>query len=155
MTTHTSDRIVDPPIASVPSVGGPGAAAGEADSMLWTAVVQRGLNVMTRKWTVSIVRVLEPGPLRIGVLRLQLKGIQPKVLRETLRALKADGVVCQVLLDEDPSNAVGWALTTDGRSLVEPLAAIYLWSRDHMAPRSAADRRSDHVDGNLEVPSGT
>ena len=113
-------------------VGGPGAIYGETDALLWTVTFQRALGVLNGKWVVSIVRVLEHGPRRAFQIRIQIQGIQQKVLRETLKKLESDGLVQAVVLREDTTSGIGWELTDDGRSLVEPVAAIYRWGRDHL-----------------------
>ena len=113
-------------------VGGPGANSGEVDALMWTVTFQRALAVLNRKWVVSIVRALEHGPRRSFQIRLEMKGIQQKVLRSTLKALECDGLVRQVMIREETTSGIGWELTADGRSLVEPLAAIYRWGRDHL-----------------------
>ena len=117
-------------------IGGPGARPGEVDARLWTVTFQRALAIVNRKWVVAIVRVLEHGPRRQFQIRTEIKGVQLKVLRETLRTLEREGLVEQVILREDTGTGVGWELTPTGRSLVEPLAAIFRWGRDHLdAPR--------------------
>lgn len=112
--------------------GGPGATPGEVDALMWSVTFQRALAVLNRKWVVSIVRALEHGPRRAFQIRLEVKGIQQKVLRDTLKVLERDGLVQQVIMREETSSGIGWELTTDGRSLVEPVAAIFRWGRDHL-----------------------
>jgi DNA-binding HxlR family transcriptional regulator len=111
---------------------GPGAEPGEVDALMWTVTFQRALAVLNRKWVVSIIRVLEHGPSRAFRIRLEIKGIQQKVLRETLKALEADGLVQQVIIRDETSSGIGWELTDDGQSLVEPVAAIFRWGHDHL-----------------------
>ena len=115
-------------------VGGPGAAPGEADGLLWTVTTQRVLSLLSRKWVVVIVRTLRDEPKRPGQLRREIRGIQAKVLRETLRALEADGLVEQILVRDDYGDRyICWNLTADGRTLGVPLAALYQWGRQHLA----------------------
>ncbi|MGD9793830.1 MAG: winged helix-turn-helix transcriptional regulator [Acidimicrobiia bacterium] len=119
-------------------IGGPGAAPGEVDALMWSVTFQRALAVLNRKWVVSIVRALEHGPRRAFQIRNEVKGIQQKVLRDALKTLERDGLVQQVLMREETSSGVGWELTANGRSLVEPVAAIYRWGRDRLG-RDAID----------------
>ena len=123
-------------------IGGPGATPGEVDALMWSVTFQRALAVLNRKWVVSIVRALEHAPRRSFQIRLEVKGIQQKVLRDTLKALERDGLVQQVIMREETSSGIGWELTSDGRSLVEPLAAIFRWGRDHLG--------SDPIDLTIE-----
>lgn len=113
-------------------IGGPGARPGEVDGLLWMVTYQRALAIVSRKWVVGIVRALEHGPRRQFQIRLEIKGIQLKVLRDTLRTLENEDLVEQVIMREDTGTGVGWALTATGRSLIEPIAAIFRWGRDHL-----------------------
>ncbi|MEU6427760.1 helix-turn-helix domain-containing protein [Microbispora sp. NPDC046973] len=45
------------------------------------------------KWTGRIIRCLESRPRRFSELQIPLRGITPKVLTETLRAMERDGLV--------------------------------------------------------------
>lgn len=122
----------------IEGVGGPGARPGEADSLLWTATFQRALAIVNRKWVVAVVRVLDQGPRRQFQIRAEIRGIQLKVLRDTLKALERDGLVRQIVVRDGTATGLGWELTDTGRSLVQPLAAIYRWGRDHLGPAAAS-----------------
>ena len=45
------------------------------------------------KWTVLVVRVLGPGPMRFNALRRSIGDISQKMLATTLRNLERDGFV--------------------------------------------------------------
>lgn len=103
------------------------------DPMAWTMTTQEVLALLGRKWAVAIVRELLDGPRRHFQLCCAISGIQPKVLRETLRFLERDGVVERVLHDDgDGGKAIAYKLTGLGRTLLEPLVAVYEWGRDHL-----------------------
>lgn len=120
-------------------IGGPGAQPGEVDALLWMVTYQRALAIVSRKWVVGIVRALEHGPRRQFQIRMEIKGIQLKVLRDTLRTLEKEDLVEQVIMREDTGTGVGWALTATGQSLIEPIAAIFRWGRDHLDQPSVID----------------
>ena len=67
---------------------------------------------------------------RFGELLRPLRGITPKVLTESLRAMERDGLVTRTAYAENPPR-VEYALTPLGRTLLEPLAAICAWSARH------------------------
>jgi DNA-binding HxlR family transcriptional regulator len=118
------------------------------DPAVWTATTQEVLALLGRKWLVSIVRELLDGPRRHFQLRCAIKGIQPKVLRETLRFLERDGMVERVLHDDGVGGkAIAYELTGLGRTLVEPLVAVCEWGRKHLdevhARQSASARLRD------------
>jgi DNA-binding HxlR family transcriptional regulator len=126
-------------------IGGPGATLGEVDALMWSVTFQRALAVVNRKWVVSIVRALEREPRRAFQIRAEVKGIQQKVLRDTLKMLERDGLVQQVILREETTSGIGWELTADGRSLVEPLAAIFRWGRDHLTANTIDLTAEEHL----------
>lgn len=120
-------------------IGGPGARPGEVDALLWMVTYQRTLAIVSRKWVVGIVRALEHGPRRQFQIRAAIKGIQLKVLRDTLRTLEKEDLVEQVIMREDTGTGVGWALTSTGQSLIEPIAAIFRWGQDHLDQADVID----------------
>ncbi|MFH9727396.1 winged helix-turn-helix transcriptional regulator [Streptomyces sp. NPDC017254] len=74
------------------------------------------------KWTAVVLRCLEDGlPRRFSELRVPLHWITLKVLTETLRAMERDGFLTRTAYDENPPR-VEYALTSLGRSLIDPLA---------------------------------
>ncbi|WP_181958248.1 winged helix-turn-helix transcriptional regulator [Nonomuraea deserti] len=84
------------------------------------------------KWTAKIIRCLEAGPRRFTELQRPLRGITPKVLTESLRAMERDGLLTRTAYDEIPPR-VQYELTALGRSLLEPMNAGCEWSRKHLA----------------------
>lgn len=116
-------------------VSRPGAWPGEVDERNWHATYRRTLELLHRRWLVRIIRALEPGPLRPFRLLQTIPDLQHKVLRETLRAMEAEHLVRMVIVDDGK----GWELTEEGRSLIDVLALIFRWGRDHL----------EVVDGNL------
>ncbi|MEO3885154.1 helix-turn-helix domain-containing protein [Nonomuraea sp. B5E05] len=84
------------------------------------------------KWTAKIIRCLELGPRRFTELQRPLRGITPKVLTESLRAMERDGLLTRTAYDEIPPR-VEYELTALGRSLLEPMNAGCEWSRKHLA----------------------
>jgi len=89
------------------------------------------------KWGWKIMRCLEGGPRRFSELKVPLRGITPKVLAETLRAMERDGVLERRAYDENPPR-VEYGLTPLGRSLFGPIDAACEWTRAHLAELLAA-----------------
>lgn len=84
------------------------------------------------KWTAKIIRCLEQGPRRFTELQVPLRGITPKVLTASLRAMERDGLLTRTAYPEIPPR-VEYALTPLGRSLLAPMAAGCEWSRRHLS----------------------
>jgi DNA-binding HxlR family transcriptional regulator len=87
---------------------------------------------IANKWTAMVVIVLAPGRLRFGDIRTAVDGISGKVLTDTLRDLERDGLVERSVYAEVPPR-VEYELTTLGRTLHEPLAALGRWAENHIA----------------------
>ncbi len=89
------------------------------------------------KWTAKILRCLEQGPRRFSELQVPLRGVTPKVLTATLRAMERDGFLTRTSHEEIPPR-VEYALTHLGRTLLEPLTASCTWNRAHLPEMLAA-----------------
>jgi len=83
------------------------------------------------KWTGMVVLCLQEGPRRFTELKNPLRGITPKVLAQTLRAMERDGLVTRTAYDENPPR-VEYELTPLGRSLLTLIEAARAWSKDHL-----------------------
>ena len=115
-----------------------------SDIAVWATITQSVLRVLGRKWVVAVVRELWDGPKRHFQLRLRLNGIQAKVLRDTLRLMEANGFITRVLFTDSAGSAgVGYELTALGRSLGEPLAALYAWGEAHLDTVRTTQRHAE------------
>jgi DNA-binding HxlR family transcriptional regulator len=94
------------------------------------------------RWTVLIVAVLSDGTRRFSELRDAIGGITPKVLTQTLRALKRDGLVTRTVYAEVPPR-VEYCLTDLGRSLITPIAAVRSWAEQNTEHILATQARHD------------
>ncbi|HWM81960.1 MAG TPA: helix-turn-helix domain-containing protein [Pseudolabrys sp.] len=91
------------------------------------------------KWTVLVVGVLGDGPKRFNEVRRSLGSISQRMLTLTLRGLERDGLVTRTVYPTVPPR-VDYALTTLGRSLLEPVNGLGLWARQNrVAIQSARD----------------
>lgn len=89
------------------------------------------------RWTVLVIGMLEDGPQRFSQISRRVDGISQKMLTQTLRSLEADGLVLRTAYPEIPPR-VEYELTELGRSLLEPLAGLVAWAREHMEEVQAA-----------------
>ena len=79
------------------------------------------------KWTVMVVGALTKGPLRYNELNRAIDGISQRMLTLTLKGLEQDGLVTRTLYPTIPPR-VEYALTDMGRTLIEPLQALFAWA---------------------------
>ena len=96
------------------------------------------------KWTMLIVGILADGPMRFNALQRAIPGLSHKMLTVTLRGLERDGLLQRTPFRTVPPR-VDYELTQQGRSLIEPIAALADWARSQqgyiMASRKEFDGR--------------
>ena len=95
------------------------------------------LDRIGNKWTVMVVGVLAPGPMRFNQIMRAIGGVSHRMLTLTLRGLEADGLVTRTAYPEVPPR-VEYALTETGRSLIGPLKVLADWAVDHRPAIEAA-----------------
>ncbi|WP_329280548.1 winged helix-turn-helix transcriptional regulator [Streptomyces sp. NBC_00691] len=94
------------------------------------------------RWTVFTVNALDSGPMRFTELKAHIRGITPKALTETLRAMEYDGLIIRTEIQARPPH-VEYALTDLGRSLLIPLRAVREWAESHVPDIERARARAD------------
>ena len=90
---------------------------------------QQALNMLSRRWVVLIVHVLQPGPMRFNELAATLQVVADRVLAERLRELEAEGIVAREVFVGSPVR-VEYRLTPKGLALAPVLDAIEAWSHE-------------------------
>ena len=98
-----------------------------------SCATRQALERMAAKWRVLLIYALLAGPQRHSDLRRTVQGITQKVLTETLRGMELDGLVERRVLKETAPQHVEYALTTLGKTMQEPLAAICAWAIENGA----------------------
>ncbi len=108
------------------------------------------LHTVGDTWSALAVFVLHGGPLRFSDLkksmdamgpRLRRSGISHKMLAETLRGLRRNGLV--VRSDGGPAAHAEYSLTELGRGFWEPMMAVHEWTIEHIEEVEAARQRFD------------
>ena len=113
------------------------------------------LNRIGDKWSVMVVGHLTERTLRFNELRHAIGGISQRMLTLTLRNLERDGLVTRTVYPEIPPR-VEYALTELGRTLTEPLDALWDWAATHQGEVRAARERYDGkraADGEARAPA--
>ncbi|QDL93752.1 helix-turn-helix transcriptional regulator [Paroceanicella profunda] len=102
------------------------------------------LDQISDKWSVLILAALCAQPLRFNQVRRQLEGITQKALTRSLRKLERNGILSRRVIASSPV-AVEYAITPLGRTLEEPISALYRWTHTHLPEveqaRAAYDQR--------------
>ena len=100
------------------------------------------LNRIGDKWSVMIVGHLKRKTMRFNELRQAIGGISQRMLTLTLRNLERDGLVTRTVYPEIPPR-VEYQLTDLGRTLQEPLDALWNWADQHQGEVQRARRDYD------------
>lgn len=83
------------------------------------------------KWSMMVLTVLDPGPMRFNAVKRQLEGVTQKALTQCLRRLERNGLVSRRVIPISPV-AVEYEITPLGRSLQQPFKALYAWTLEHL-----------------------
>lgn len=115
---------------------------------------RKTLELLSDKWSALILYALQPGKQRFGQLRRGIEGISEKMLIQTLKRLKRDGLVARHMHHVVPP-IVEYRLTTLGASLYETMTTICRWGREHIheveEARRLADANSAELRNDTEV----
>lgn len=87
----------------------------------------RAVELIGRRWSGAIIRVLLSGPLRFNEILLRVPGISDRLLTARLRELEAERIVHREVEADSPVR-VRYELTERGRQLRSPLDAIGSWA---------------------------
>src|ERR1700677_4293859 len=103
------------------------------------------VQLLSGRWTISLLAELFDGGRRYQDLYDALDGISYKVLTETLRRAERDGLIARHLDGERIETATLYELTDLGRSLDAPLAAMAQWANQNRQAVEAAHTRWDRL----------
>ncbi len=105
------------------------------------------LHTVGDTWSALAVFVLYAGPLRFSAIKLRMdemgprlrrSGISHKVLAQTLRGLRRNGLVAR-----SDSGTAEYSLTELGRGFWAPMMAVHEWTAEHIGEVEAARQRFD------------
>ncbi len=90
---------------------------------------QHAVEVIAKRWTALILKVLMQGSRRFGQLAEELEVVSDRVLSERLKELELEGIVERRVFAEVPVR-VEYTLTEKGLALSPVVDAIEKWSQD-------------------------
>jgi DNA-binding HxlR family transcriptional regulator len=88
---------------------------------------QRAAEIIGRRWTPQLVRVLLSGPARYRDLKSAVPAISDHLLSRRLKELEAAGIVSRTVDGEGPVR-VEYALTPAGDGLADAIGALARWA---------------------------
>ncbi|MFF7158685.1 winged helix-turn-helix transcriptional regulator [Streptomyces sp. NPDC008139] len=104
------------------------------------------LDLVADKWSLLVVAVLGPGPLRFTEVKRSIAGISQRMLTVTLRGLERDGLLTRTVHTVMPPK-VTYELTPRGHTLLEATRPLIDWSLRNLADidasREAFDQRAE------------
>lgn len=91
---------------------------------------QAAMDLISGKWTMSIINTLMSGTLRFKELERAVSGINTRMLVKELKLLESKGMVLRQAYATVPPT-VEYSLTEKGRSLQTVIVAVQQWSVKH------------------------
>lgn len=99
---------------------------GEPEGRICTHF-QQAAEIIGRRWTPQVIRVLLAGPRRFGELRDRVPGISDNLLSERLKRLEAEGIVLRTVHGGRPV-LIEYSLTESGAGLGKAIDALGEWA---------------------------
>jgi DNA-binding HxlR family transcriptional regulator len=105
----------------------------------------KAVELIGRRWSGAIIKMLLQAPSRYAELRAAIPDITDRMLSERLKELEEENIVARTVIPETPVR-VEYSLTAKGRALAPALEAIGHWAErwvdspaaSGQKPRSAA-----------------
>ncbi|MCS3748307.1 DNA-binding HxlR family transcriptional regulator [Xanthomonas arboricola] len=92
--------------------------------------MRRAFALLSGKWKLEIMWLLNQRMYRFGELRKAIPGITQHMLTAQLRELEADGLVSRTVYAEVPPR-VEYAITEKARGLEPTMQALTAWWQEH------------------------
>lgn len=103
------------------------AGCGTAPITAFCPVYHRAVELIGRRWTGAILRVLLSGETRFSDVTAAIPGLSDRLLSERLKELEAEGIVCRTVIPATPVR-IDYRLTEKGAALHDAVAAISAWA---------------------------
>jgi DNA-binding HxlR family transcriptional regulator len=95
------------------------------------------VELVGRRWTGAILRVLMDGPLRFSEIAQAIPELSDRLLSERMKELERRGMVERTVIPGPPLR-VQYELSKMGHELEPALAELQTWARRWLGGRSAA-----------------
>ncbi|MHB8657774.1 MAG: winged helix-turn-helix transcriptional regulator [Solirubrobacteraceae bacterium] len=115
----------------------PGVAQGNSRSAGCCPFYHEAVELIGRRWTGAILRVLMDGPLRFSEVAQAVPELSDRLLSERMKELEARGIVERSVLGGPPLR-VEYALSQMGRELEPALSELQRWARHWLGGRAPA-----------------
>ncbi len=113
-------------------------ASGNAVRGSCCPLYHEAVELVGRRWTGAILRVLMDGPLRFSEIAQAIPELSDRLLSERMKELEARGIVERRVISGPPLR-VEYALSRMGRELEPALSELQRWAKRWLAQRISAD----------------
>jgi len=104
------------------------------------------VELVGRRWTGAILRVLMDGPLRFSEIAQAIPELSDRLLSERMKELEARGMVQRTVIPGPPLR-VQYELSVMGSELEPALTELQSWARRWLGDRAAAASRPSGPSG--------
>ncbi len=87
---------------------------------------ESAVDILGKKWTALLIRVLLAGPRRFKEIKKQIPDMSDRILTERMKELEQHGIVERRVFPEKPVR-IEYTLTEKGESLAPVIEAIQNW----------------------------
>ncbi len=102
---------------------------------------ERAVQILGKRWTAMIVRVLLPRPRRFGEIGSTIGGLSDRLLSERLKELESCGIVQRSVFPDTPVR-IEYALTDKGHELQHVVVAIQRWANSWEPDEPCAEEKA-------------
>jgi DNA-binding HxlR family transcriptional regulator len=96
------------------------------------------VELVGRRWTGAILRVLMDGPLRFSEIAASIPELSDRLLSERMKELESRGMVRRTVVPGPPLR-VRYELSEMGRELKPALSELQVWARRWLGDQPGAD----------------
>jgi DNA-binding HxlR family transcriptional regulator len=114
-------------------------AGGQTGKSSCCPLYHEAVELVGRRWTGAIVRVLNDGPLRFSEICQAVPELSDRLLSERMKELEARGIVTRTVI-QGPPLRVQYELSEMGRDLQPALEEIERWAGRWLAAEARARR---------------
>ncbi|WP_079423695.1 winged helix-turn-helix transcriptional regulator [Clostridium oryzae] len=99
---------------------------------LYTCPIDFTINLISGKWSMWILWILQDAPLRFGEIKKRIPGITEKMLIQQLRKFEDYNIINRKIYSQVPPK-VEYSLTEHGKSLKPIMSLIEQWGNEHLS----------------------
>jgi DNA-binding HxlR family transcriptional regulator len=112
-------------------------ADGETRGTCCCPLYHEAVELVGRRWTGAILRVLMDGPLRFSEIAQAVPELSDRLLSERMKELEARGIVDRTVISGPPLR-VEYSLSKMGRELEPALSELQRWAKRWLGRRVPA-----------------